>query len=83
MTVPTIRGLTGEGPEAVPDGRLERVAQLVVSGPPLEVDHLVAIEPTQHDPVRATTAASPAAERDRGGRRAARLELLPDRLVAQ
>jgi predicted enzyme related to lactoylglutathione lyase len=80
---PGDQGLPGEGPEAVPDGRLERVAKLVASSPPLDVDQLVAIEPTQHDPVRPTTAASPAAEGDGGDGRSARLELLPDRLSAQ
>ena len=56
---------------------------LVASGPSLDVNQLVAIESTQHDSLPATAAASPAGERDRGNRRAARLELLPDRLVAQ
>ena len=47
------------------------------------VDQLIAIGSTQHDPLRAAATASPAAERDSGNRRAARLELPPDLLAAQ
>ena len=75
--------LTGKRSEPIPDRRLERVAELVASGPPLDVDQLVAIESTEHDPVGATATASPAAEGDGGDRRATGLELLPDRLGAQ
>jgi hypothetical protein len=64
--------LTGERPESIPDRRLERVAELVASGPPFDVDQLVAIESTEHDAVCATAAASPTAERDGRNRRAAR-----------
>jgi hypothetical protein len=73
----------GERPEPIPDRRLERVAELVASGPSLDVDQLVAIGSTQHDPVRATASTSPTVEGDGGNRCAARLELLPDRLAAQ
>jgi hypothetical protein len=86
---PGDQGLTGKRAEPIPDGCFERVAErggepiqlapgLVASGPSLDVDQLVAIESTQHDPVGAPAAAGWAAERDRGNRRAARLELLPD-----
>jgi hypothetical protein len=75
--------LTGKRSEPIPDGRLERVAKLVASGPALDVDKLVAIESAQHDPLGATAATGSAAERHGGDRRAARLELLPDRLAAQ
>jgi hypothetical protein len=80
---PDDQRLTGKRPEPIPDRRLERVAELVASDPPLDVNQLIAIESTQHDPVSATAAASPATEEDGGNRRAARLELLPDRLAAQ
>jgi hypothetical protein len=80
---PDDQRLTGERPEPMPDRRLERVAELVASGPPLDVDQLVAIDSTEHDAVRATAAASPAAEGDGGNRRAECLECLPDRLAAQ
>ena len=49
--------LTGERSEPIPDRRLERVAELVASGPSLDVDQLVAIDSTQHDPVDASAAA--------------------------
>jgi hypothetical protein len=80
---PDDQRLTGERPEPIPDRRLERVAELVASGPPLDVAQLVAIDSTQHNPVGAAAAASPTAERDGGDRGAARLELLPNRLAAQ
>ena len=41
---PDDQRLTGERPEAIPDRRLERVAELIASGPPLDVDQLVALE---------------------------------------
>ena len=63
--------LTGERPEPIPDRRLERVAELVASAPPLDVDQLVAIESTQHDPVGAPATAGPTAETDGGDGRAA------------
>jgi hypothetical protein len=47
------------------------------------IDQLVAIESTQNDPVPPTAAAAAAAEGDGGDRHPARLELPPDRLVAQ
>ena len=59
---PDDQRLTGERSESIPDRRLERVAELVASGPPLDVDQLIAIESTEHDAVRATAAAGPAAE---------------------
>ena len=55
-------GLSCEGPEAIPDRHLERVAEFVAAGPPLDVDQLTPVEPTQHDPVDLTTAAGAAAE---------------------
>jgi len=74
---------TGEGPEPIPDGGLERVAELVASRPSLDVDQFVTIESSQHDPVGPAATASAAAERDGGDRGAAGLELLPDRFAAQ
>ena len=75
--------LTGKRAEPIPDGRLERVAELVASDPSLDVDQLIAIDLAQHDPLRATAAASPDAQRDRGNRCAERLKLLPDRFFGQ
>ena len=74
-------GLPREGTEAIPNRCFERVAELVTARPPLDIDQRVAIEPTEHDPVDATTPAGAAAEWDRGHRRAPRLEFLPDQLV--
>jgi hypothetical protein len=80
---PGDRRLTCERPEPIPDRSLEREAELVASAPPLDVDQLVAIESTQHDPVGAPATAGPTAEGDGGDGRTAGLELLPNRLVAQ
>src|SRR5207244_578270 len=80
---PDDQRLTGERPEAIPDRRLERVAELVASGPSFDVDQLVAIDSSQHNPIRPTATASPAAEGDGGDVCATGLELLPDRLSGQ
>jgi hypothetical protein len=69
--------LASERAEAIPDWRLECVAELVATGPTLEVDQLLAVESTQHDPVDAATSARATAEWNRCDRRASRLELLP------
>ena len=71
--------MTGEGPEPIPHRRLKRVAQLIPSGPPFNLDQLVARQAQQRDHVRASAAPRLAPERHNGGRRTAPLELLPHR----
>jgi hypothetical protein len=70
-------GLPGEGSEAIPDRPLQRVAELVVTGPSFDVHQFVAVEPVEHDPVDVTTPTGAAAERNRCDRHASRFELLP------
>jgi hypothetical protein len=74
--------LAGEQAEAIPDWRLECVAELVATAPTLDVDQLLAVEPTEHNPVDVTTSPCATAEWNRCDRRAPRLELLPHRVAA-
>jgi len=78
-TVPGDLRLSGERTEPIPDRRVERMAELVASGPPLDIDQLVAIKTAQHDPVGATSPPGAAAERNHSDGGAALLELVPDR----
>jgi hypothetical protein len=73
----------GPRAELQPDGRVERVAELVASAPRLDADRFVAIDSTQHDSVRPTATASPATERNETAAIVAPrdFEFLPDRLV--
>ncbi len=71
--------MPGEGPEAIPDGRFERVTKLVARRPPLDLDQLVAVLLEQLDRVRAPTGASTARERNDGDGRTPAVELVPDR----
>ena len=71
--------MTGEGPEPVPHRRLKRVAELIPSGPPLNLDQLLALQAQQLDDVRLPAAPRPTPERHNGSRRTAPLELLPHR----
>ena len=73
------RRMPGEGPEAIPDGRFERVTKLVARRPPLDVDQLVALLLEQLDRVRAPAGASTARERNDGDRATPAAELVPDR----
>jgi len=83
-TVPGNPRLAGERAEPIPYRRLERVAQLLVSGPPLDVDELVAVQAAQHGPVDPAAAPGAAAERNHGdGGAAPRRELIPDRRPRQ
>jgi hypothetical protein len=68
-----------EGPEAIPDGRFERVTELVARGSPLDLDQLVALQLEQPDRVRAPTSASTVRERNDGDGRIPAAELVPDR----
>ncbi len=71
--------MPGEGPEAIPDGRFERVTKLVARRPPLDLDQLVALLLEQLDRVRAPTGASTARERNDGDGGTPAVELVPDR----
>ena len=73
--------LAGERPEAIPDRRLERVAELVATGPTFGVDDPVSVNAAEHDPVDATTPAGAAAKGDDSHNVASPLELLPHRLA--
>ena len=75
--------LAGERAEAIPDWRLECVAELVATGPTLDIDQLLAVESTQNDPVDVTTSARATAEWNGCDRRAPSLELLPHRIAAE
>ena len=71
--------MPGERAESIPDRRLERVAELVPAGPPLDFDQWLALETQERDRVGATAASSAAPERHDGARSTAALKLLPDR----
>jgi len=70
--------MSDEGAEPLPDRRLERMAELVPAGPPLDLDQLLALEAQKRDPVDATADSGPPVKRDDGETRAPALELLPD-----
>ena len=58
-------GLAREGTETIPHWRLQRVAKLIATAPPLNIHKVMALEPMEHDPVDATTPAGAAAEWNR------------------
>ena len=68
-----------ERAEAIPDGRLKRVAQLVAAGPSLNVNQLRAISANKSDDPGFATMSGAAPKRHYGRRRATTSELLPDR----
>ena len=60
-----------------PHGRLQRIRELIATGPPLDVDKVAAVDAAERDPPDRAAQAGATGERHRGHRRAAPLELGP------
>jgi hypothetical protein len=74
--------MTREPAIPIPHGALEHKRQLVTATPSLDIDELVAHQPTERDRPRAPPVASATRERDDRDRHATTLELLPHSLAS-